>query len=552
MKKITKSFVTPFLMVTTLFAICGCKPSSPTDKDGAANITMSVIWNGLSSMKPSGTPSETRIAKIIKEKTGVNLNIKWVNGTENENLVRIFATGKNMPDCIMAPYWGGGDACSATIRQAAKDGLLVPIDDYLDSVAPNVAGAYTTGVAQNFINTELSVPEFKGKKYIIPMHTPASNDEMQNWGYTVYCRKDILETLEVNPSEINSSQKVFELAQRIKDGDFKDINGNNIIPATCWANGWSYETYLNSFKTRNLTEVVNKGDHYEWSADQDYLQEEVVFMQRMVSSGLFDKTGFSHNESQALGKHITGGVGLTSAHYPYIKGALKNRLYKDHPEMEYVPLGPILNRNGEAVMPSTTYERSGYYGFAVLCVTKDCKNVEALMRYLNYINSDEGKYLAYLGEEGVDYNVAQDGTIRMSEEFFEEEDKNSNYAYDNGIDTYFTFGVSRVPFNTFDKARDKETDQTYAAVKAMYPLKLVEGTRASAFDEEYPQIDYVQNILGSIDYSMTIESAYCASTEAEALQKLNTYRTSIHKNRYLDNYLTWLYQKIGSRTDILF
>ena len=225
MKNNIKRLVTCFLTFSALLSLSGCGSKGSTNEDGSVNITMSVIWNGLSSMKPSGVPSETRIAKIIKEKTGVNLNINWVNGTENENLVRIFATGKNMPDCIMAPYWGGGDACSATIRQAAKDGLLVPIDDYLEDTAPNLVGAYTTGVAQNFIDTELSVPEFKNKKYIIPMHTPESIDEMQNWGYTVYCRKDILETLHVEASSINSSEKVFELAQMIKDGNFKDING---------------------------------------------------------------------------------------------------------------------------------------------------------------------------------------------------------------------------------------------------------------------------------------------------------------------------------------
>lgn len=548
MKKSVSFFICLILIVTMICCLVGCD----IDSGDYITINMSVIWNGLSSMRPENG-SDNRIAKIIEEKTGVRVNIKWVNGTENEQLVRIFSTGKNMPHCIMAPYWGGGDACSDTIRNAAKDGLIIPLDELIDEYAPNLKDAYTTGVAENFVNIELTQEEFKGKKYIIPMHTPSEFDEYQNWGYTVYARKDILADLGVDAGSIHTSQDVYALAQRIKNGNYKDINGNPVIPASCWANGYGYECYLNSFKTRQVTEVVNKGDHFEWSAFQPNVEEEVKFMQKMVSEGLFDKTAFSHNETTALSKHTTGGVGLTATQYPYLKSKLKDTLYKDHPEMEYVPLGPIYDANGNPYMPNTVYEKGGYYGFAVMMVTKDCqgKDLEALMKYLNFINSDEGRLLAYLGEEGVDYVKDGDG-YRMTEEFFANENLNRSYAYNQGIDTYFTFGVSRVPFNTFNAAREETPDETYNAVKNMYPVREVTGTRASAWDDEFKDIDYLHGILETVDYTMTMQSAYCAATQAEALQKLEDYRTSIASKGYLDAYLKWLYEKIGNKEGILF
>lgn len=539
-------------LVLIVFSVCMALVScTPDDPEGVTTIKLSVVWNGLSSMKPSS--DDNRIANKMMEKTGVKLDVKWVNGTENEQLVRIFSTGRNMPDVIMAPYWGGGDACSDTIRKAARDGLIVPLDNLIAEYAPNLAGAYTEGVAKSFIENELKAEEFGGKKYIIPMHTPADTDEYQNWGYTVYCRQDILEALDVDPSDITTSEKVYELAKKIKAGDFKDINGNSIIPASCWANGYGAECYMNSFKTHNITEIVDKGDHYEWSAMQDNVEQEVIFMQKMVSEGLFDKTAFSHNETTALSKHVTGGVGLTATQYPYIKKNLKDSLYKDHPEMEYVPLGPILDANGEAYMPNTVYEEGGYYGFAVLMVSKDCKEekLEALMKYLDYINSDEGMLLAYLGEEGVDYTVTEDG-YKMTDEFFANEKADSKYAYNQGIDTYFTFGCSRVPFNTFENARAEKEDLTYKAVKEMYPVVEKSGRRASSWDDDFEDIDYLHGILETVDYSLTMQSAYCASTQAEALKKLSDYRSAIKSKGYLDAYLGWLYAKIGNDSDILF
>lgn len=540
---------TTVFLLASCFAVSSCHHSESSGTGDQATIKMSIVWNGLSTMMPANK-TDNRIAGIIGPATGVNIVPTFVNGTENENLVRIFATGKNMPDVIMAPFWGKSDACSATIKQAAKDGLIIPIDDYLNEDAPNLIDAYSTGVSPSFVTNELGAKEFDGKKYIIPMHTPAAAEDMQNWGYTVYARKDILASLGVQQSDIHSSEDVYQLALKIKNGSFKDINGNDIIPASCWANGWSYETYLNSFKTRSFTNIVNKGDHFEWTADQSYLTDEVKFMQKMVSEGLFDKTAFSQSETSALSKHVVGGIGLTSAHYPYIRQCLKTTLYASHPEMEYVPLGPINDYNGDPYMPETQREY-GYYGFAVFMITKDCKHPKEFLKYLNYLNTEKGRELAYLGEEGVDWTTV-DGAPRMTDAFFAAQKQNPSYAYDNGISSYFTFGCSRVPFAKFDAAMEEVPDTTYAQVKKMYPITVKKGVLASSFDNDYPQIDYLKSILDSVDFGTTIESAYCASNQEDALSILSNYRSAIKNKGYLDDYLTWLYGKIGTRDDILY
>lgn len=539
--------IIPLFVLSMVTTSCGM---FKTDDEGNYDFKMTIIWNGLSYMNPENE-NENRIQKIITEKIGVTPKITWANGDETTNLNNIFSIGKNMPDVIMAPYWGGGDACSSIIRQAAKEELIVPVDSYLDSIAPNLKDAYSVGVAKNFVANELGVEEFAGKKYIIPMHTPSDNNNIQNWGYTVYGRKDILQDLGVDPNSIHTSEDLYQLSKKIKNGNYKDINGDPVIPASCWGNGWSYETYLNSFKTRNFTNIVNKGDHFEWIGDQQYVEDEVKFMFKMVSEGLFDKTAFSHSNDVAISKHVRGGVGLTSTQYPYIRNQLKNTLYATHPEMEYVPLGPIYNYNGEAIMPETCKQDGGYYGFAVLLITKDCKEPEKVMKYLNYINSEEGKYLVYLGEEGVDYTM-KDGKPRMTDDFFAKQKANPSYMYDEGIESYMTFGVSRVPFNLFDDAKEETVDQTYKAVKEMYPITMKEGVLATSFDEEFEQIDQLHSVLQVMDYGTVIESAYCASTLDDALRKLSNYRTSISSGRYLKNYLDWLYEKIGSRTDILY
>ena len=543
-------FLNLFLMA---FIITGCDffQEKTTKYGECININMAVIWNGLSSIYPS-TGTDNPTAAVIREKTGVNMDFTFYDGFENDNLMRLFAIGKNMPDVIMAPYWGGGDACSATIRQAVEDGLLIPVDEYLDTIAPNLKDSWTNGVSKSFQEIELTNSSFNGKKYIIPMQTPAEHEDFSNWGYSVFCRKDILEALGVDETSIHTSEDIYNLAKRIKEGNFKDVNGNNIIVASTFSNGYSYECYLNSFRSRSaMTNVIVKEDGtYDWICNSTNLEEEIKFMYKFVSEGLFDKSAFSHNQDTVTQKMINGSVGMTACRYSQLDMMLSNTLYREHPEMEYIPLGPIYDANGIPAMPDSYRETSGEYGFPVILITKDCKDVEAVMRYLNYINSDEGEKICKLGVEGEDWTYDSNGNIIRTDLWNENIEKNPNYNIERGT-AYLYIGISQVHQHLYETAGHRG-NEWYEKLYKMYPVYFLEGTFANSFDEEFEDIEYFRNILNAMNYQTTIESAYCAATEEKALQILQKYRTNLAKGGYLDNYLSWLKNRLQGIDDLLF
>ena len=43
--------------------------------------------------------------------------------------------------------------------------------------------------------------------------------------------KDILEDLGVDPYSVHTSQQLYDIAKRISEGGYKDVNGNPVIPA---------------------------------------------------------------------------------------------------------------------------------------------------------------------------------------------------------------------------------------------------------------------------------------------------------------------------------
>lgn len=519
-------------LVLALMLVLGMAPMAFAEAPQEETLRMLICWQGLSFLKPSDEQNNA-VAKVIKEKTGVSLECEWINTSENEMLNMLFAAGTDMPDIIMAPFWGGADAVTQTIQRAANDGLILPLDDLIEAYGPNIKDAYETGITQAYRNDINDPAVGGGKTYVIPMHTPASAEDMTHWAYTVYGRKDILEALEVDPQTINSSEDLYELAKKIKDGGFTDTMGNPVIPAGNWQNGWAYECFLNSFRPRTISGwLVDEEDNVINRTFTPYLEDEVLFMRKMISEGLFDVEAFTQDDNMAKTKHATGRVALTAAHYAHIRTntqALRN----EHPEMEYVPLGPIYDGVGKAYMPEVV-RMAGESGSAVLLLTKDCKNPEAAIQYIDYINSDEGKLLVYLGIEGEHWNYV-DGAPRMTDDFFAKKKEDPSYPLNEGIGSIFTFGVSRLPNKMLGEAGLEsldEIDQNYELAKSLYPLHLVDGLPLNTYQTQYPGFEELQINLDSIGFDPV--RAFFAASDEEALKMIEDYRSALVAIGYMD------------------
>ena len=527
------------MMLFCVFAGCGTQGK----KEDVIDIM--VVWPGLSGANPSNQANNA-VADVIKEKTGLTIKVEFVETTPANKLTSIFAMGKNMPSVIMCPYYGTDAGESKQLKMAAKDGLLLPWDPYL-SEDSNLRDAFTVGLAQDFIERGMKAEEFKGKNYILPMHTAATPEDETNWGYTVYGRKDILEALQVDPKEINSSEDLYELAKKIRDGNFKDVNGQKVIPASCWQNGWAYEVFLNSFKPRQFTSILeDEKGNLSWLGMTELIEQEAKFMNKMLNEGLFDKEAFTQSDAVAVSKYISGSVGLTGAHYMGIQNQLEYTLYAEHPEMRYIPLGPILDANGKAYMPET-YRMEGVMGGPCMVMTKDCKYPEQVVKYLEFINSEEGKRLVYYGIEGKDW-IEKDGKIKMTQEYFDGIDADSKYGINRGIGSIYTYGVSRLHNNETEEAFVREDDKGYIykkEVQEMYPLDLVSGTVATAWDKEFPRYDELIEIMITNDYKTVIESAYFAQSNLEIDISIRKYREAINQGGIMDEYLAFVKEKVA-------
>lgn len=567
MKKTLAVILSFIFSVLLSFSSIGCrKNGNESIPNGGTQIRVLVNWPGLSFQKP---PSDDNpMANKIFEETGVRVKFEFSESDTVQKLTSVFAMASNMPDLIVTPYYGNGINTGYILKNAAISGLLVPFSDYY-ATYENLEPASYTGVEQRLYEDEIKDPDFKGKIYFMPFHTASSPEQEQNYGYGVYARRDILQTLNVDPYSIHTSEQLYDLAKRIKEYGFKDINGNAVIPMSCWQNGWSYEPFVNSFRINQLTSIYDNGDGtVEWMGRKNFAYEEAVFMKKCIDEDLFDQEALNQSTDTALQKHVNGSVALTGATFGHINVNLEDTLYKTNPEMKYVPIGPIYDAMGNARMPQT-YTQEGTIEPAIVVMPNNGKKskTEAVLKYLNYINSEDGRNLVTFGVEGEDWYRAEDGKIRMTETFIVNSLINDKYEASRGIGMAYSFGCYGIPYNDNENVTAytdyidiEELSQKYPdypeikqklaymaenrayslKIKEMYPVINVKGYNINSWDEDFEEYDMLFNILSTNDYSAMIFNCYFESSTAAIKIKLSNYNKAINQNGIMDKYLDYL------------
>ena len=508
-------------------------------------------WNGSAA---SGllNPSDNPVGNVIQEKTGVTLDVEYATMAENEKLNLVFASG-DLPDFINAPYWGGSDACTQILKKAATQGQLLPLDEYIAKAGPDMKNVFSEGVAKDFQAIDLEGPEFGGKHYIMPFQKPLSDSDVSNYAYGVYARKDILETINVKSGDIMSSEDIYQLLKKIKAGNFKDTTGKPVIPAGCWSNGWAYETLMNSYMARTTTEFVKQDGKYILDVFTPLVEKQILYMRRLVSEGLFDVEAFRQTEPRAQEKMALAQVAMVGANADKMYNWYNDHLKKDYPQMEYIPIGPIADANGVNAMPGTV-NQYGRAGTPAVVITKSCKNPEAVIRFLNYVNSEEGIRLVKYGVEGVHYDLV-DGKPVPKADFLSKYNSNKLQTQrETGIRCVYNIVCLEGDMNRFGELDIGQAStgkpEMISTAENMYPLIFKDGFKISSFRNQYPKIDEINTTLNGTLRRDTFEKAIFAKTDAEALKILNTYREQLKKGGY-EEYEKFLNDQVATRSDVI-
>ncbi|MBB3126287.1 putative aldouronate transport system substrate-binding protein [Paenibacillus rhizosphaerae] len=520
------------LMAFTLISgmLYGCSSGGSGDSaDGgdkgsdSKTVTLTVLnnWNGS-----SGSDSESNpVLKAIEEKTGIKVKIDYTKGSEAEKVNTIFAT-QDLPDIYTGPAWGGE---LDGIIKAAKEGQLVDLTDKIDQY-PNLAKAVSKENVPPALY-EKAIGGIDGKKYMLYQNQPATDKDVNDWLYGFYVRKDIADKIGVDPQSVKTKDDFYNFLKKIKDANLSE-NGAPVIPLGGFHDGWAVGIGNTMFYG---ADYQDKGDGtlehvFFTKAYEDY----TLYYRKLISEGLLDPDAFTQTDPIANEKIKQGRIAVLSAHYPAILDASKEYV-KAHPGSDYVPVGPLERAGAEPNRPVDL----NIQGNNVTVITKKAKNVDAALKLLDFLASDEGFMLVHYGIQGTHWDLV-DGKPAAKQEWFDKftvdttgkakKNEGISIGLENmtGMDRINSVGGGDIwadqdRLKAMDNARKILRPNGISVISAFNPGDVI--TKSPQWEMLKPSMDQISDVW---------KQAIFAKSDDAALKVINDLREQIKNTDYDD------------------
>jgi len=423
MNKLTKllSLAVAICIVSFSFAACGGKEVAQTT-DGKS-FSLWTVMDANSSQTLSNY-NEMLMYQELEKRTGVHIDfIHPIAGSTGSEAFMTMLSGSTMPDIVeynWNSYTGGPD-------QAIEDGVIVALNDYLEEYAPNF---------YNYMEGE------KGKANDNLYRLQSMTEKGNYYGFTslrvghyrsyagILVRADKLREWNMSiPETIDDWTALFAKAKS-EGFDEPFTSGNEIFsfglpwPSNCFNSGFDVGK-----------DFYVEGDKIVFAPFQPGYKEFVAQMAEWVKNGYVD-TSFVTNDSATLEGKMVNGTSIATYYTISSMEAMTTSARQIDPNFELVACPNPVPEKGDAL---EFHDMSGEVGVPAFAITNDCGNVTEVIKWCDYIYSEEGAELHAFGIEGDTYTVT-------------EADGEKHYVYTDKVINYDENDFSSVAASIFSYA----------------------------------------------------------------------------------------------------
>lgn len=331
---------------------------------------------------------EDDIGKVLREKTGVMLDVEFAVGDPDQKINLIAASGE-YPDLISPK------GTSATLVEA---GALLDLTQLIDEHAPNI---------KKMIGDQMDRMKYSSEDQSIYFIPSLETVDHQSFDATGSFNLQHAVVKELGYPEINTLQD-YEDAIKAYIAKYPEIDGQPTIGVSLIAEDW-----------RSLISVTNPafiatgapddGEfyidpetyeatvHYKRPEEREYFR----WLNHMYDIGLLDPESFVQKYDQYKAKIASGRVLGTIDQEWQIQEA-ENALHAaGKPERGYGHYNVTLDGSYK----TASFMPTGFSGGQGIGITVDCKDPVRAIQFLDYLASEEGQILVNWGVEGLHYDV---------------------------------------------------------------------------------------------------------------------------------------------------
>ncbi len=374
------------------------KDTEPAATTAPAEIKQFTMFNAVSGTE---VPDDNRLLKKIAEVTGAWAKVTWLTGQTADERIGVMVAGGEYPDFIT-----GSTGTAALLEVDA----LYAIDEYWDNY-PNIKN-YLSESDWNRVRAE------DGHIYLIPQFGIIQGKDMAtyHWDEAFWIQKDVL--IWANFPVIKTMDQYFDVIKAYKDAHPKTEDGQDTVGFSMSSEDWRYfgvenpplflAGYPNDGACAVDPETVTALDYNTFPEAKMYYQR----INKAFNDGLVHPETFTMSYDQYISLLSTGRVLGTLDQMWNFNTAQEALITDGKVGKTYVPL-PITI---DGQRPDRWHSPSALDVSNGLSITKSCKDVEGAMKFINDLLSPEVMTLRSWGEEGVDYQVDENGVFSRTDE----------------------------------------------------------------------------------------------------------------------------------------
>lgn len=430
MKKRIFAMLLALCMVISLLA--GCSPKEEADapaqqenaeagkpaESGSAEEDLYVIQMMVDTVNADST-LDSRIGQYIADEFGIAFEYVGYPGEIQEQQALMLAGG-DFNEIQYMQY-------ENMVQQYIDAGALINLDDYKE-LLPDFYERY-----------EDLIPYWRssakdGGLYKWESGTPKTFRDFFDH-HDVMVRADVLEYYGY-PELVTASDWIAFLEQAIKDfpttPDGQATVGMTMPMAESWGmqgcvpvgyeKGEKYVSAGNDYFTYNTV----TGQFEEYLTDE--AKESFQFFNEMYQKGILDEECFTDSSDMTAQKMNDGRA--IAVWYQSWSAKAANTALTDagHPEMHYIELPFQLDSQNGQPYSTPAIVSHPYSSFGV---TTNCKDVERVLKFINWCCTEEGQLILQAGLEGVHYTV--ENGQRVPTELRKQMSQDNNLALAEGI-----------------------------------------------------------------------------------------------------------------------
>lgn len=480
--------------------------------------------------------NNTEVMKELKKRTGISLEIQYTPGDSDSSVMASHLASGSIPDVILSYLDNSTRPEFPILLKAAKEGMFADVSSYLGDTkvfSRYLEDGYLPKDTENNITFR---DDLNGAAYILQFGIDSEdrsliyNPEDYYLG-GLYIQKQIADSLGIDPMEIRTQEQFYDLLVQIKNGGFKDDNGNDVYPLGPKYWGGSADTlqYIVSGYNWGVSDGYNitEDGTVLHEAETEYVYDKINFVRSLLADGLMNPEFFTMDSTRA--------EEVSLSHNSAIMADVHNYQEIIYGSEDWVPLGPLNDFTGDN--SKIVRGKTGYGAFAI---SADAENPEEILKFFDYLSTEEGQLLCQYGVEGLSYNMV-DGKPVLTDEVLQKITEGDNEYLVNylgagldgaGCDFFFFVLTNKDNLGYFGESRPGANSSTTFArsieIATDYPrnLKLVSGLSATAYLSA-DQMSAVNEKMALLDYNETLVQAIYATSDSEVESIITSFRNQL-------------------------